>query len=180
MYCLAPAEDAGLAAILYQVHHVFLPPQLPQEDDGDLAHERELLGAILNAMSKFRGCFSQAPRPELEYAERMVRNLIEMRDPHGFLDPHVLRERILTLRPLDTLAVHVTRQNAGLLVRRSDDEYIFESMELLARDDDVIACKGRLTRLFPGPSVAIDASRITDDSFCSVLVDTLVRLDRET
>ncbi|KAF2242236.1 hypothetical protein BU26DRAFT_387094, partial [Trematosphaeria pertusa] len=80
----------------------------------------------------------------------------------------------------DSLAIHVAQQNAGLLVTRMDDEFLFESMELLASDAAVTACKGRLVRNFPGQSVGIKAGVLDGDQFRETLIDVIVKLDQES
>jgi hypothetical protein len=53
-------------------------------------------------------------------------------------------------------------------------------MELLASDAAVTACKGRLVRYFPGPSVGVKASVVIDDhQFRVTLVDAIVKLDQK-
>ncbi|KAH7140035.1 hypothetical protein B0J13DRAFT_527690 [Dactylonectria estremocensis] len=44
----------------YLVHHVFLPPQVPDENDLNLVHEAALVGATLNGLFEFRDIFQPA------------------------------------------------------------------------------------------------------------------------
>ena len=68
----------------------------------------------------------------------------------------------------DILALHMRSQNAGLIVRRSSDQYLFESFEVSPTTEAVIGTRGRLRRCFPGPAVAIGQDRIADTSFLFV------------
>ena len=80
----------------------------------------------------------------------------------------------------DILALHIRGQNAGLIVRRSSEQYLFESFEVSPTTEAVIGTRGRLRRCFPGPAVAIDQDRIADASFLKPLTELLVKLDAET
>jgi hypothetical protein len=77
------------------------------------------------------------------------------------------------------LAIHIRHQNAGVFVMKVGDLYFFEVMELLARDGDVMGCKGRFKRQFPDRSIAVKASHVQEPMFRSAFVDVLVKLDRE-
>ena len=80
----------------------------------------------------------------------------------------------------DILALHMRSQNAGLTIRRSSDQYLFESFEVSPTTEAVIGTRGRLRRCFPGPAVAIGQDRIADASFLKPLTELLVKLDAET
>lgn len=80
----------------------------------------------------------------------------------------------------EIIAIHVRAQNAGLLITRVGEEYQFRLFELLARDQDVMAHRGRLRRRFPGPALSIDAKHVRDPRFRKAIVDLLLVLDQET
>jgi hypothetical protein len=50
-------------ALEYLIHHVVLPPKLPQEDDSDASHEHALLDTTIRALRKFRDAL-QTVSPE--------------------------------------------------------------------------------------------------------------------
>ncbi len=81
---------------------------------------------------------------------------------------------------LDILGLHIRGQNAGLIVRRSSDQYSFESFEVSPTNKAVIETRGRLRRCFPGPAVMISQDRIADASFLEPLAELLAKLDAET
>lgn len=72
---------------------------------------------------------------------------------------------------LDILPLHVRSQNAGLIVRKSSDQYSFESFEVSPTTEAVIGTKGRLRRCFPGPAVVIGQDRIADANFLKPLAE---------
>lgn len=54
--------------------------------------------------------------------------------------------------------MHLHDQNAGLLLTRVGPEIRFEALHLLAPDNVVMGCEGRLRRHFPARAVAVDRS----------------------
>ncbi|OCK72928.1 hypothetical protein K432DRAFT_340909, partial [Lepidopterella palustris CBS 459.81] len=174
-------EDQGsLEALLYQINHIFLPPQLPQEDDKNVLHEKALMKTVYHGLIHFRrSLVDQRCEKLLTRCTDMMKRMMRIHDANGLLDSKLLEKELLELDNFGFLAIHVRSQNAGLLVTKIDSQYLFESLELLARDTDVMACKGRLRRHFPGRSVAVDAFLVRDTRFRETLIDTLIKLDRE-
>ena len=78
---------------------------------------------------------------------------------------------------IDVLTFHIESQNAGLIIRRSFDQYSFESFELSPTNDAVMGTIGRLRRCFPGPAIVISQDRIADINFLESLADLLMKLD---
>ena len=72
--------------------------------------------------------------------------------------------------------MHVSGQNAGLLVTRVDTEILYESLELLAPDGIATGCRGRLRRCFPTHTVAVSQSHVEDVTFQQPFVKVLAQL----
>lgn len=53
---MEPAPELSSEAFEYVVHHVFLPPKLPQRADFNYSHERELLDVVLAASKSPGSC----------------------------------------------------------------------------------------------------------------------------
>ncbi|KAK2765376.1 hypothetical protein FQN54_008222 [Arachnomyces sp. PD_36] len=182
--------------LVYILNHVFLPPKLPQEDDENLEGSKALLEELLTALVEFRR-FSAAQELTLWSAcAKMVRNIDELRNGSGGLSTERLGEALnrmtcggmfssgdlstVSNSCADILPILIRGQNAGIIARRSDAKYYFESFELSPKNANVIGAKGRLRRCFPGPTVAVDQARVADDSFRRNLIECLVKLDDET
>ncbi|RYP16992.1 hypothetical protein DL767_010101 [Monosporascus sp. MG133] len=142
------ASTSGLSpeAFQYAARHVFLGPQLPQEDDFDPSHEHDLLCAVLSAMEKFQ--VFRHPPVDFQHAANMVRIMISSR-AGAFLDPVQVGNAFKNLPEGGYIAFELRGQNFGVLVHRGQDIIRFEQFELLARNEDVMNCKGRLLRRFP-------------------------------
>lgn len=78
------------------------------------------------------------------------------------------------------IAFELRSQNFGVLLYRGQDIVRFEQFELLARNRDVMTCKGRLLRHFPNSCVELDYAQFNEPKFQSALVDLLVELDLVT
>ena len=184
----------------YIVDHVFLPPKLPQKDDGNARKSASLLDELLAALRSLLAHIPEQKRTEWNPCIKMVGNMLELRDHLGGLVAEkvqtTLKEMIdrgenettlprthlfnLVRIDLDILALHIRGQNAGLIVRRFADQYSFESFELSPTTEAVIGTRGRLRRCFPGPVIAIGQDRIADAGFLEALVELLVKVDAET
>jgi len=78
------------------------------------------------------------------------------------------------------LALHITNQNAGLVLRRLTQAFTFEFFELSATSKTVISTIGRVTRIFPGPVIAVSDARVRDRNFRTALTQCLMYLEAET
>jgi hypothetical protein len=84
-------------AFLYQINHVFLPPELPQKDDTNPSHEKALMETVSRALERFKSYFQPSERPELDRCIRMIGCMIGLRNTDGFLNPTKLNTEIVEL-----------------------------------------------------------------------------------
>lgn len=75
------------------------------------------------------------------------------------------------------LTLHIESQNAGVIIRRSHDKYVFESFELSPTTEAVVATKGRLVRSFPGPAIAVHSDRVDDVYFREAFAQCVLQLN---
>ena len=83
-------------------------------------------------------------------------------------------------RIADALVLHITAQNAGLLIRRTTSGVVFECFEVSALNASVIGAKGSLLREFPGRAVIIPTRTFDRRLFRKELASCLARLSSET
>lgn len=79
----------------------------------------------------------------------------------------------------DVIVLHITAQNAGLIIRKQWQRYLFESFELAPTTKAVIGARGRLVRYFPGPAIAVHEDRIHELSCRDALIQYLSELDTQ-
>jgi hypothetical protein len=160
---------AGAAA--YLIHHVVLPPRLPQKDDYDATHEHCLIDAVICALQDLQehvGDQDQDLKCLLTSAVRAITNLADSRDEHGDVSEIRLLavfKKLADATTDETLPLEIKAQNAGLLVRRSGDSVFFESFELSPTNAAAMSSKGRLIRSFPGSTSKIPLSIMRASGF---------------
>jgi len=76
--------------------------------------------------------------------------------------------------------LHITAQNAGIVLRHTGAEIIFESFEVSPTAAEVMAATGRLVCSYPGPIIAVGVHIAQSISFAQYLASMLEQLDSET
>lgn len=92
---MAAASKSGassLGCLSYLINHIFLPPQLPQEDDSDPSSDRALLESIVAGLDAFE---STVPAHDKHKVRRVTDSLMLMKNSMaegGHVDSEKLRE----------------------------------------------------------------------------------------
>jgi len=71
----------------YIVNHVFLPPRLPQEDDGNSKNDSILIEECKSALCLFQACLPVEERSQCDTPILMMSKMLESRDPSGDMLP---------------------------------------------------------------------------------------------
>jgi hypothetical protein len=155
------------------VHHVFLPPKLPQEKDGE--SELALIHTTWQSLAELRDLLPSESPPEVFHnAIALLDNIKAINCLKGGNIDELPLRKILTSLPIrQTLVANVSSQNAAVLITRQPDELVFEEFELSPRDADVLRPEGRLTRTFPGLAVAVPATILNEPDFPRMIASTL-------
>lgn len=161
------------------VHHVFLPPKLPQQADKD--SEIALFKITLQALVALRDLLlPDAPPEALDNAIALLKNIKAVNDsPGGEIDEVRLHKILISLPVCHTLAANVSSQNAAVLITRQPDELVFEEFELSPLAAEVVKTEGRLTRTFPGLAVAVPASLLNEPDFVTMVASTLSTMSHQ-
>lgn len=109
-------------AIMYMIHHVFLPPQLPQEDDFDPEHEMKLLNIICETMQMFKACAKPDQQEALQSASTMMESLRRILDDLGFISEHELKD---VLQELSTKGIVIHLGTTGFSNEVKVEQYRF-------------------------------------------------------
>lgn len=59
--------------ILYKLHHVFLPPKLPEQDDAEPTHDKALLNTVISCFSSFKGYVADVHHPAVDSAMTAIK-----------------------------------------------------------------------------------------------------------
>ena len=84
-------------AIDYLVHHVFLPPKVPQEDDFPNNHHFFLLDTLANAFEKFQPLATHHARDVLNMLDTTIRRLKMLHGGSNEISESKLKDFLLAL-----------------------------------------------------------------------------------
>lgn len=82
---------------LYLVHHIFLPPKLPREDDYKPEYELMLLENCVEALQQFKVYVSDSEADSIAAAVTMVTRLAHICGPNGDVDEKEFRNALTQL-----------------------------------------------------------------------------------
>ncbi|KAF8859302.1 hypothetical protein BDZ45DRAFT_689400 [Acephala macrosclerotiorum] len=162
----------------YIVNHVFLPPKLPQLNDTTPEVEVGLTKLFHDTLNSFIGLLPEANQHDWITLPPMLGILLDdgnLGNPIRNLDKE-LDEMVEG----GVLALHITHQNAGFVLRRQTQKYSVETFELSATSKAVMGTIGRVVRRFPGPVIAISDTRFRDRNFRKTFAHCLMSLEGET
>lgn len=75
--------------------------------------------------------------------------------------------------------VHISQQNAGLIIRNVEDGTVFEMFELSPKNGSVFKTKGRLIRLFPAIAVHVRNDVLKEPDFQSSIANTMATMSHQ-
>lgn len=174
-----PCPSAEAAA--YLVNHVVLPPQLPQADDFDAAHERFLLRTTIDALRALKTFVATEHDSALTNAIMSIENIQKSQDGFGNISETELCKLLNELahhRNNSPIPLKITAQNAGIIISLNEKDIIFESFELSPTNENAML-KGRLTRSFPGQAASIPATKMQDQGLQRMLAQTLAKMSSQ-
>ncbi|KAL3412906.1 hypothetical protein V8F44DRAFT_645694 [Aspergillus fumigatus] len=165
---------------LYLVHHIFLPPKLPQEDDYKPEYELMLLEKCVEALQQFKVYVSDSEADSIAAAVTMVTRLAHICGPNGDVDEKEFRNALTQLYTEGgILPVYVHCQNAAVLMTREDDAIRIETFELSARNEAVMTTIGRLKRQFPGPTLSMNLETFNESGLQTTIAQTLAKMSHQ-
>ncbi|KAK4130358.1 hypothetical protein BT67DRAFT_490504 [Trichocladium antarcticum] len=169
-----------MESLKYTINHVFLPPKTPQEDDTNINEEHNLIGSLLNSTKKFAKQCPPTDARQLQAVARMLQRLLTVKPGLGSSEKNAsMRQVISELSNGEYLVFHVRAQNAGLLLTGRGHDILVESFELLAPNENVMRCDGRLIREFPDSAATIPRTQLFDSDISSELIARLCILELE-
>ncbi|ESZ97758.1 hypothetical protein SBOR_1840 [Sclerotinia borealis F-4128] len=167
------------SALKYIFHHVFLPPRLPHEEDGRTEHDVVLTQLFQEELQNFHDGLPFHQRSQFKRMIEMVKGMVLV-DNDATTPTSKIINNLTTMRTEDICAIHIEKQNAGILIRRFSTEYSFETFELSPKNEDLMATTGRLRRYFPGPAVAVPQDIVNERAFQKALLQCIDGLVQET
>ncbi|TVY37088.1 hypothetical protein LSUB1_G005891 [Lachnellula subtilissima] len=162
----------------YIINHVFLPPKLPQLNDTTVEVEVALTKLLHETLNSFIGLLPEDDQDKLITLPPMLSILLD----DGILGSPIrnLDQKLADMVEGDVLALQITHQNTGLVIRRQTQTYSIETFELSATTKAVMGTIGRVVRRFPGPVIAVSDTRVRDHDFRETFTQCLMSLEGET
>ncbi|KAF2447904.1 hypothetical protein P171DRAFT_518926 [Karstenula rhodostoma CBS 690.94] len=170
------------STIEFLIRHTVLPPKLPPANDAEPADERVLLTCTIAALRELRNNISHAEPVLVQGFDSpisAIASLLDSRNVEGNIAEEQLVKSLRTLATThDPAAVplQVKAQNAGILIRRLEDNIVFEVFELSPKDEEVMTTKGRLVRCFPNHACSIHSNRLLEDGLMEALAHHIAKL----
>ncbi|KAL5332674.1 hypothetical protein BJX70DRAFT_404369 [Aspergillus crustosus] len=174
------ALSLSLDASLYLLHHVFLPPKLPQRNDYNSSHELTLLNTVIHALHGFKAYVPK--QQEILYTVIMMLSRLRATcGPNGIVDERKLYTALEELgADGGALPIYIHCQNAALLMTNNSNAIHVETFELSPRNEAVNSTKGRLQRQFPGPALVLDRATFDEPKLRRVMSETLSNMSQHT
>ncbi|KAF8860560.1 hypothetical protein BDZ45DRAFT_800719 [Acephala macrosclerotiorum] len=170
-----------LGALTYMIHHVFLPPKLPNEDDFNAEYDTILLDTTINSLLRFKGFITQDQAVIVDCVIAMIMNMRAVRDSNGAVSEEKLAD---ALRDLDKkggiIPLHIRAQNAGVIISKMNESINLEAFELSPLNEAVITTKGRLQRSFPGPALSLTIQVFEQPPFQATTAQTLAKMSHQS
>ncbi|KAF8545391.1 hypothetical protein BDD12DRAFT_919880 [Trichophaea hybrida] len=166
----------------FLINHIFLPPKLPQaEESSTTRKDRNLVKVLKAAAEKYR-----ADVEEIHAKERMgivcdmLSSILAIKSSgQGAISATILSEKICAMKFEDVIALEISAQNAGIVLRHAYNEMVFEMFELSPTPAEVTGTAGRLRCSYPGPAIAVGIETAIDPAFAKNLALFLEDMDIE-
>jgi hypothetical protein len=165
-------------AVTYLYHHVVLPPELPQRDDNNAAHERSLFEMVIQALKYLMTIVDKSYINTVTSAMAMIENLRDNRDVHGNVSEVQLETLLSDLVAGNTcnpVPLEIKAQNAGIVISRQKEHLNFEFFELSPINKAALHST-RLIRTFPGHTSRIPVDRMMNTNLRKSLVSTIAKM----
>ncbi|MCJ1463509.1 hypothetical protein MMC07_002117 [Pseudocyphellaria aurata] len=165
-------------------NHVALPPRLPGKEDHRIEEVQcALTAGLLNASRELRDLVYKDYGDQWDSIYRSLQICKNM-NAGGRLNKATLVTQFQALARKSLLILHVTEQNAGLLIRRHHDDQgesvIFEAFEASAISEKVLASENALQWDFPGSAIAVPFTEFSNSSFQNSLAGFLDQASTES
>lgn len=197
---MAPKKESldlmSRTSLEYIYHHLFLPPKLPGTDDSSQKNEAILLDFVQQSLERFLP--DRQDGEVVKVSISMMKCLRTSRNPQGYLRDAGVKEVLQGLSAHDgslnssesdseahqyfaapVAVLHITEQNAGILISRKSDSVCFEMFELSPTNEAATSTRGRLVRHFPATAVEIPLADFESEAFRTVVTKTLTKMSQQ-
>ncbi|KAF2871478.1 hypothetical protein BDV95DRAFT_493867 [Massariosphaeria phaeospora] len=156
--------------LLHQYYHAVLPRDVPGQEDKHLyLIDVALLDRLVGAVKAITPLVPLVYQPQVN-AIRLTLTSTKSLNVEGKIDKNLLIKELRELEGGQALILHVTEQNAALLLYRhtsssGDLSVVFEAFETSPVCEKVLASEGALQWEFPGQAVLVPYNVFSDEQF---------------
>ncbi|KAJ6561074.1 hypothetical protein DFH09DRAFT_1035925 [Mycena vulgaris] len=164
------------ATLEYIINHLFLPPRLPQKDDSLLSLQKGLLNHISDCARSFcEGLRNDNVPNEVQARWATLRRTLEnFASVHGVseISRDSLQMIIIRMQLDDVLCLHITSQNAGVILRRGKTHLTLEFFQASPTTAGVTGTQGKLVIQFPSrPRLSLPIDEAFNKTLSALLAD---------
>ncbi|KAJ7201827.1 hypothetical protein GGX14DRAFT_655060, partial [Mycena pura] len=161
--------DAPFSELDYLIHHLFLPLQLPQNEDSSLQADRTLCTRVIREAISFRGTLVSPD--EHQRWDVVIRMLQQLERTQQSMDG--LSELIGNMRIRDSVVIPIAAQNAAVILRKQREHTIVECFEVDPPNSEIMAAIGRVVCLYPHAAISVSNRTFNDLAFRQELASFL-------
>ncbi|KAL1895128.1 hypothetical protein Cpir12675_003400 [Ceratocystis pirilliformis] len=165
---------------LFIIHHVFMPPSLPQADDHMGESEMGLVRSLQNAVRLFLHYCPNEHRDLISDISSGLEAFERIHSPNdsavSVSEKEFMKELGLFSNANYLIPLFVEAQNAGIVIYRTNGATSIESFELSPLNTAVYQNNAPIRRKFPTSAATIDDSTMVKPEFQSVLAETVAKM----
>ncbi|KAJ6527885.1 hypothetical protein DFH09DRAFT_1285629 [Mycena vulgaris] len=165
-------ENPPFNNLNYLIHHIFLPPQLPQQDDGSLQADRALCARVIQEASSFHDVLVSTD--DLHKWGAITKMLIHLGRIQQSMDD--LTGMIGNMRIGDTLIIPIAAQNSAVILRKKREHTVVECFEVDPPNSEIMATTGRLVCVYPHAAIGVPNITFEHSTFLRELASFLTNM----
>ncbi|KAK7435185.1 hypothetical protein VKT23_019755 [Stygiomarasmius scandens] len=169
-----------MSTLEYIIHHVFMPPKLPQKDDYTAVNEERLCRTIHRAAvnyAKHAVLTTPEEKHVWKHLVKMLDNIAEWQSPRG-MSIDLIEKGLLDMQDDGaTLAYLIRAQNAGIIFQKTSTQIVVSSFEVSPTAKSVMEAQGKLSCSYPGPAIAVPIHHFRQPTFVHELASFLAQMN---
>ncbi|KAH7882696.1 hypothetical protein F5I97DRAFT_1984083 [Phlebopus sp. FC_14] len=169
-----PHIDKG--SLQYIITHVFCPLRLPDGDDHCVASDVAVAEAVCGSARAYAKHVSVANQLQWNSLSKMLYDLGATVCLPTLANDGIVSQ-ISSMAPGHIVSLFIRAQNAAVIIRKREEETVFETFEVSPKARDVMSAQGKLVCSYPGPTITVPNDVVTDEVFLCELANFLVHMN---
>ncbi|KAJ6533694.1 hypothetical protein B0H19DRAFT_1272335 [Mycena capillaripes] len=153
----------------YLINHLFLPLQLPQQEDNSPQADHALCTRVIREAISFRGTLVSPD--ESQRWDVIIRMLQQLARTQQSMDG--LFDLIGNMHISDSIVIPITAQNSAVILRKLREHTVVECFEVDPPNSEIMAAIGRVVCLYPHAAIGVSNSTFDNPAFRQELASFL-------